>query len=57
MRHSAAPMPGNGWSRPAPAPLLEKLAGGAKLKEHATPQKLNSAIAVIDEGLCPAIAR
>jgi hypothetical protein len=33
--------------RRAPAPLLEKLATGAKLKEYAMPQKLNSPIAVI----------
>src|SRR5262245_35216065 len=36
-----------GWSGRAPAPLLEKVARGAKLKEYAMSQKLNSAIAVI----------
>jgi Transposase len=40
-----------GWSGRAPAPLLEKLAGGAKLKEPAMPQTLNSAIAVIGTGI------
>jgi hypothetical protein len=40
-----------GWSGRAPAPLLEKLAGGSKLKEQAMSQKLNSAIAVIGIGI------
>jgi transposase len=37
-----------GWSGRAPAPHRhEKLAGGAKAKEHAMSQKLNSSVAVI----------
>jgi transposase len=36
------------WVRPCSSPASEaSWAGGAKVKEHAMPQKLNSAIAVI----------
>jgi hypothetical protein len=36
-----------GWSGRAPAPLAREAGKGAKVKEHAMSQKLNSAIAVI----------